>query len=139
MVNPLGARTALEYGENGEPAATIDPLGRRVEQELDDLGNVSCVRLPDGAVWELTHDAMSRLRQTVDPTGGVWTRHYDQLGRLNETVDPAGVRAFQRHSTARREITVGDVASSATVKMDRWGRESATVLPDGSQVTTHCS
>ena len=74
-MNPLGARTALEYGENGEPAATIDPLGRRVEQELDDLGNVSRVRLPDGAVWEFTHDAMSRLRQTVDPSGGVWTRH----------------------------------------------------------------
>ena len=136
LVNPLGARTTMDYGEHGGLSATIDPLGRRVTQEFDDLGNVSRVQLPDGATWEFSHDAMSRLRQTIDPTGGVWQRHYDQFGRLNETVDPTRVRAFQHHNMSAGEITVGDAHSSSTVKLDKWGREVATVLPDGSEVIT---
>lgn len=134
IVNPLGARTTLEFGPQGELSATADPLGRKVTQEFDDLGNVSRVRLPDGALWEFTHDAMSRLTQTIDPSGGVWTRHYDQVGRLTQMVDPSGARSWMRHDSATGEVEVGDLHSTTVARMDRWGRQVATVLPDGSEV-----
>lgn len=138
VVDPLDARTTLEYAPNGELATTVDPLGRRVTRSFDDQGNVAELALSGDAVWRFVHDGLSRLQSVTDPTGATWRREYDANGGLAATIDPTGVRQEISHDVATGVATLRDAFSATTVRFDEFGRPvESTSDETGSELVSY--
>lgn len=89
-VDPLGAVTETEYGEDNEVLVEVDALGQRTEFKYDERNNLTERKSPDGSRIQLAYDSGNRPVWARDALGGEWAWKYDTWGRLLERINPLG-------------------------------------------------
>ena len=133
MIDPTGARTAIDYGEHGAEQTTTDPMGRSITMGYDDVGNTASAVLPDGSTWDFAHDALSRLRSVTDPTGARAVLEYTSTGDVAHSVDPTGVEQEFEHGPVGLPTAARDEESAIGARWDRLGRLVERIDADDSR------